>query len=70
MTLSFHPVKVITTGEGGAILTNNSSFDKKAKIYRSHGILRKKNEHWKYKMDIPGYNFRLPDLNCNRNKPN
>ena len=64
VTLSFHPVKVITTGEGGAILTNNLSFDNRAKIYRSHGMLRKKNEHWNYKMDILGYNFRLPDINC------
>ena len=64
VTLSFHPVKVITTGEGGAILTNNSNFDKKAKIYRSHGILRKKKQHWNYKMDFLGYNFRLPDVNC------
>ena len=64
VTLSFHPVKIITTGEGGAILTNNFSFDKKAKIYRSHGIQRNKKEHWNYKMEYLGYNFRLPDINC------
>ena len=64
VTLSFHPVKVITTGEGGAILTNNLNFDKKAKIYRSHGILRNIKQHWNYKMDFLGYNFRLPDVNC------
>lgn len=64
VTLSFHPVKLITTGEGGAILTNNLSFDKKAKMYRSHGIERKKNVHWKYKVDFLGFNFRIPDINC------
>ena len=64
VSLSFHPVKVITTGEGGAILTNNKIYDKKAKLIRSHGVTRKKNRHWEYKMDLLGYNFRLPDINC------
>lgn len=64
VSLSFHPVKAITTGEGGAILTNNLNFDRKAKILRSHGIIRKKKEHWKYRMEYLGYNFRLPDINC------
>jgi dTDP-4-amino-4,6-dideoxygalactose transaminase len=64
VTLSFHPVKAITTGEGGAILTNNLLFDRKAKLFRSHGIERNVNQHWKYKMNILGYNLRLPDLNC------
>tara|TARA_X000000950_G_scaffold29994_1_gene32447 strand:+ start:1891 stop:3033 length:1143 start_codon:yes stop_codon:yes gene_type:complete len=63
VSLSFHPVKAITTGEGGAILTNNSVYDKKAKLIRSHGIIRKK-KHWEYKMNLLGYNFRLPDINC------
>jgi len=64
VSLSFHPVKAITTGEGGAILTNNLNFDRKAKIFRSHGIVRKKREHWRYRMECLGYNFRLPDINC------
>jgi UDP-4-amino-4,6-dideoxy-L-N-acetyl-beta-L-altrosamine transaminase len=64
VSLSFHPVKAITTGEGGAILTNNSNFDQKAKVLRSHGILRKKSKHWEYSMETLGYNFRLPDINC------
>ena len=63
VSLSFHPVKAITTGEGGAILTNNLKYEKKAKIYRTHGMIRKK-EHWKYSMKEIGYNFRLPDINC------
>ena len=63
-TLSFHPVKAITTGEGGAILTNNKKFDAKAKILRSHGIIRNKKKFWIYKMVDLGFNFRLPDINC------
>ncbi len=63
VSLSFHPVKAITTGEGGAILTNNPYYEKKAKILRTHGIIRQ-NDHWKYKMHELGYNFRLPDINC------
>ena len=63
VSLSFHPVKAITTGEGGAILTNNLKYEKKAKILRTHGIIREK-KHWKYSMREIGYNFRLPDINC------
>lgn len=37
-TLSFHPVKHITTGEGGMVLTNNSSYAKKIRSFRHHGI--------------------------------
>jgi len=64
VSLSFHPVKAITTGEGGAILTNNINYEKKAKILRTHGIIRKTKEHWKYSMEELGYNFRLSDINC------
>ena len=63
VSLSFHPVKAITTGEGGAILTNNLMYEKKAKLLRTHGMIRKK-KHWKYSMEEIGYNFRLPDINC------
>ena len=64
VSLSFHPVKAITTGEGGAILTNNINYEKKAKALRTHGIIRKTKEHWKYSMEELGYNFILPDINC------
>ena len=64
VSLSFHPVKAITSGEGGAVLTNNLNYEKKAKVLRTHGIVRKANEHWKYSMKELGYNFRLPDINC------
>ena len=63
-TLSFHPVKAITTGEGGAVLTNNLNYDNKAKLLRSHGMERKNNIYWVYKMNHLGFNFRLPDINC------
>ena len=43
VSLSFHPVKAITTGEGGAILSNNKKYDNDIKLLRSHGIVRKKN---------------------------
>ncbi|MBD1156601.1 aminotransferase class I/II-fold pyridoxal phosphate-dependent enzyme [Pelagibacterales bacterium SAG-MED20] len=63
-TLSFHPVKAITTGEGGAILTNNKIMNEKATLLREHGIVRNNSKHWDYKVFNLGYNFRLPDLNC------
>jgi dTDP-4-amino-4,6-dideoxygalactose transaminase len=63
-TLSFHPVKTITTGEGGAILTNLKKFDKTIKLLRQHAIQRKLNQHWNYSVSTLGYNFRLPDMNC------
>lgn len=69
VTQSFHPVKHITTGEGGAIILNNRDIYKKAKILRNHGIEREKNEQknkgmWFYKMNHLGFNYRLSDINC------
>ena len=64
VSLSFHPVKAITTGEGGAILTNNKKMNEKAKLLREHGIVRNTKRHWDYKVSVLGYNYRLPDLNC------
>ena len=65
---SFHPVKNITTGEGGIITTNNKKLYEKLKILRNHGILRKKssrkNYNWSYKIVTPGFNFRLNDFQC------
>ena len=67
VSMSFHPVKNITTGEGGAILTNNKSYYEKAKILRSHGIIRniknkKKFGNWFYSINKLGYNYRLTDF--------
>ena len=67
VTQSFHPVKQITTGEGGAIITNNKNLYSKAKLLRSHGMIRNDNkntEPWIYSMNELGYNYRLPDINC------
>lgn len=70
VNLSFHPVKHITTGEGGAILTNNEVLDKKIKIMRTHGmtkdesILEKNDGPWYYEMHEPGFNYRITDFQC------
>jgi dTDP-4-amino-4,6-dideoxygalactose transaminase len=63
-TFSFHPVKTITTGEGGAITTNNYNLYKKIKILRSHGILKSKNKPWNYNILDLSFNFRISDINC------
>ena len=59
--LSFHPVKHFTTGEGGAILTNNKFNYKKLKIFREHGMLKKK-RWWDYDIVEPSLNFRMSEL--------
>ena len=61
---SLHPLKTITSGEGGVVTTNNKIFYKKMISLRSHGIQRKNSSHWKYDIIKPGYNYRLSDLNC------
>ena len=69
VTHSYHAAKIITTGEGGSILTNNKRFYERAKILRSHGVIKseqinKKKGLWFYNMRYLGYNYRLSDLNC------
>lgn len=62
---SFHPVKNITTGEGGAITTNDSEINFKLKTFRTHGITKNKDfegEPWRYDQVALGYNYRLTDL--------
>ena len=67
---SFHPVKHITTGEGGMITTNNESLYKKLLLSRTHGItkdpslLNENHGGWYYEMQELGYNYRLPDILC------
>lgn len=75
---SFHPVKTITTGEGGMITTNSKKIYKKLLRYRSHGInklddifLNKKNAYtngkinpWYYEMRELGYHYRITDIQC------
>jgi dTDP-4-amino-4,6-dideoxygalactose transaminase len=67
--LSFHPVKSITTGEGGAVLTNHASFADRVRLFRSHGIttdprrhVRKGHAAWYQEMQLLGYNYRMTDL--------
>ena len=57
---SFHPVKHITTGEGGAVITNNLEYYNKLKYFRSHGIV-KDNDGFNSMIDI-GFNYRLSDI--------
>lgn len=64
--LSFHPVKHITTGEGGMVLTNNKGFYERLKTFRHHGIVKDNTAEgaWYYEIPVPGYNFRLTDVQC------
>ncbi len=70
VTQSFHPVKHITTGEGGAVLTNHSETNDKIKLLRTHGItksndkLGKYDGPWYYEMQDLGYNYRITDFQC------
>lgn len=61
---SFHPVKTITTGEGGAITTNNEELYKKLLALRSHGMYKdgKMAQTWEYEMRDLGFNYRLTDI--------
>lgn len=69
---SFHPVKIITTGEGGMILTNNEDLYKSLVMLRSHGITRKaewmenptmaQEEPWVYEQLLLGFNARMTDI--------
>jgi dTDP-4-amino-4,6-dideoxygalactose transaminase len=63
-TFSLHPVKTITTGEGGLITTNNKFFYSRIISLRSHGIQKIRNSHWKYNISEGGFNYRLSDINC------
>lgn len=69
--LSFHPVKIITTGEGGMLTTNNDLLANKISQLRSHGITRNSHEfefemdgRWLYQQIDLGYNYRMPDINA------
>jgi UDP-4-amino-4,6-dideoxy-N-acetyl-beta-L-altrosamine transaminase len=69
-TFSFHPVKPITTGEGGMVVTNNEELYRKLVLFRSHGITRKEEEmtrtegSWFYQQIDLGYNYRMTDIQC------
>ena len=60
---SFHPVKVITTGEGGAVTTNSPELADRMRAFRHHGIVGKpEGGGWYYEIDRVGYNYRLTDI--------
>lgn len=63
---SFHPVKPITTGEGGIITTNSEEYYEQLKLFRSHGIMKtdyaKGQGDWYYEMVDLGYNYRMNDI--------
>ena len=62
---SFHPVKTIAMGEGGAITTNNKDYADKMRVLRSHGMVKTpENGPWSYEMAELGYNYRVSDINC------
>jgi dTDP-4-amino-4,6-dideoxygalactose transaminase len=62
-TFSFHPVKTITTAEGGGVSFKSKKYDKEFKLIRSHGIKRTK-KHWEYDVVKFGMNYRMSDLNA------
>ena len=61
---SFHPVKTVTTGEGGAITTNNCELYQKLQALRSHGMHKELEmvSNWKYEMRELGFNYRITDI--------
>jgi perosamine synthetase len=66
---SFHPVKHITTGEGGMVVTDNEEFDARLRLFRNHGIAtdykqREEQQTWFYEMLELGYNYRITDFQC------
>ena len=79
-TFSFHPVKTMTTGEGGILVTDNDTFAERARQLRAHGIVRNRDAFrgfgdpgndtfteqgpWVYEMQELGYNYRITDLQC------
>jgi|SRR5579871_4765625 len=78
-TFSFHPVKTIAMGEGGAVTANDPALSARLKQARNHGITREANAFarsdaafdetgaanpWYYELESPGFNFRISDVNC------
>lgn len=68
-TFSFHPVKTVTAGEGGAVMTNDEVLYRKLKLFRSHGITRDRAEMvhptdagWYNEQVTLGYNYRMTDI--------
>ncbi|MDO8455187.1 MAG: UDP-4-amino-4,6-dideoxy-N-acetyl-beta-L-altrosamine transaminase [Sulfurimonas sp.] len=63
--LSFHPVKHLTTGEGGAITTNSQEIYEKLLVLRAHGMVKTADmKPWEYEMQELGFNYRITDIQC------
>jgi UDP-4-amino-4,6-dideoxy-N-acetyl-beta-L-altrosamine transaminase len=70
VVFSFHPVKIVTTGEGGAALTNDPELARQMRLYRSHGITNDRSrfethpgyEIWNYEQIALGFNYRMTDI--------
>ena len=68
-TFSFHPVKHVTTAEGGIVTTEDDALAERLRRFRNHGIARdhrrrEREASWLYDIDVLGYNYRLSDLQC------
>lgn len=65
-TFSFHPVKPLTTAEGGAVCTENHDYAERMRRFRNHGISveHQQRRDWRYDMTDLGFNYRLSDLQC------
>jgi perosamine synthetase len=68
-TFSLHPVKHVTTGEGGMVTTQRADLAETLRRFRNHGISSEARERqsagqWRYEMVLLGMNYRLPDINC------
>ncbi len=71
---SFHPVKHLTTGEGGMVTTDSEKFAENLRCFRNHGISsdardRQAKGQWFYEMVVLGYNYRLTDIACSLGIP-
>lgn len=64
-SFSFHPVKTLATGEGGMLTTNDAALAERARLLRSHGMVRPAGgDPWWYEMPELGFNYRIPDVLC------
>jgi UDP-4-amino-4,6-dideoxy-N-acetyl-beta-L-altrosamine transaminase len=69
-TFSFHPVKAITTGEGGAVATEDDAYARRLRLFRTHGITKDgikpsaTDGDWYYEMQTLGFNYRITDFQC------
>jgi len=64
-SFSFHPVKTLATGEGGMLTTNDPALADRARLLRSHGMVRPTDgDPWWYEMPELGFNYRIPDVLC------